>query len=361
MKRLVFIIFMEFVLIGCVTLRDRQVLSEGTVEKIIEHRLDIFELAYQARIYNYTFSFLDDYRIYDNKPSHEWPDIKTVKTLYNERISMEIPEKLREYFIRNNFGKDAFVQYITLGFIWDILLAKKQYTRFLERSEIFENRDDYINVLNKIAQYESIFNRHDVVLVENYLDRLSTYSSGEIERLNNIYFTIIREPGDISIDDYFMRQYIKMLYDFEELNDDIDFVDSYHILMMYCNGYLYEKYHNRPNNGYILNMVQQVFNSEESEEVTQMFNKYNTENAAHKFVITGAIVQILTIKKMFLGELPQLAQYLENDLDIWIDYNDIDPYLKNVNDLLQSFDNETIQIIGNYMDSIVEVIMEGIK
>jgi hypothetical protein len=159
---------------------------------------------------------------------------------------MEIPEKLREYFTKNNFEKNAFIQYITLGFIWDILLAKRQYMHFLKENEIFENSENYTNILNKIAQYESIFNRHDVVLIENYLDRLSVYSSDERERLNNIVFTIIRESGDIAIDDYFMKQYIKMLYDYKELSDDLDFVGTYYILMEYCNGYLYEKYHSKP-------------------------------------------------------------------------------------------------------------------
>jgi hypothetical protein len=158
-----------------------------------------------------------------------------------------------------------------------------------------------------------------------------------------------------------MNNYIKMTTDFSDLDDELDSVNTYTILIMYCTGYLTEKHYHSPYDDYIQKMIQQVFNSEESDEVTQLFNKYNIENGFHKFVIASAIVQILIYEKLFLGELPELEEYLKNDFDYWIDYDQIDLYLENVKDLLQSFNDRDIRLIRPYMGLIVERIVEDIK
>jgi hypothetical protein len=103
MKRIVLFIFIIFIFVGYAFSETQyeQTLTKQTVEKIIYHRLDIFELLYKHRIYDFTFSFLRDHYVY-NKPAHEWPDTETIRNNYNEAINMEITEKLREYSINNN-------------------------------------------------------------------------------------------------------------------------------------------------------------------------------------------------------------------------------------------------------------------
>jgi hypothetical protein len=349
MKKAFSSIFIVFIFVDSVFSmpQSEQILTKQTVEKIIEHRLDIFELLYKHRIYNYTFSPLSDYYVY-NKPAHEWPDAETIKYYYNETISMEIPEKLHEYFNINNFENNAFAQYVTSYYILDILNAEKQYMS-----------DE--NILNKILQIKALFNTQDIMLVYRYQDNFTRFSYEESERLQNIHFINIVEPGDLTLDDNFMNNYIKMAVDFSNLDEEIDSVDSYNILIMYCNGYLMENQNYRPYDDYVQKMIQQVFNSEESEEVTQLFNKYNIENGFHKFVIASTIVQILIYEKLFLRELPELEDYIKNDLGYWINYDKIEPYLKNVNNLLQSFNDRDIRLIRQYMDGIVENILEGIK
>jgi hypothetical protein len=259
MKRAVLFIFVALIFVRHIFAEPQleQVLTRQTIEKIIEHRLDIFELLYKSRIYNYTFSFLQDYYIH-NKPAHEWPNVETIKHYYNEAIN-------------------------------------------------------------------------------------------------------IVEPGDLSLDDNFMNNYIKMAEDFSDLDEEIDSVDTYNILIMYCNGYLMENQNYGPYNDFVQEMIQQVFNSEESDVVTQLFNKYNIENAFHKFVIASTIVQILIYEKLFLRELPEIEEYIKNDLGYWIDYDTIDPYLKNVKDLLQSFNDRDIKLVRSYMDLIVERTLEDVK
>jgi hypothetical protein len=348
MKRAVTFIFVVFIFAGSVFSmpQSEQILTKQTVEKIIEHRLDIFELLYKHRIYNYTFSFLHDYYVY-NKPAHEWPNAETIKQYYNETINMEIPEKLREYFIANNFENNAFTQYVTSYQILDILNAEKQYMA-----------DE--DVLNKILQIKELFNTRDIMLIYRYHDKFTWFSSGEGERLRNINFIEIVEPGDLSLDDNFMNNYIKMMADFSVLDEKIDSVGAYTTLIMYCTGYLTADNYHRPHNN-IQKMIQQVFNSEESDEVTELFNRYNIENGFHKFVIAGTIAQILIYEKLFLGELPELEEYIKNDWDYWIDHNEIDFYLENVNNLLQSFNDRDIILIRPYVDPIVEIILEDIK
>jgi hypothetical protein len=59
-----------------------------------------------------------------------------------------------------------------------------------------------------------------------------------------------------------------------------------------------------------------------------MFNKYSIENCFHKFIIASTIVHILIHEKLFLRELPELEEYIKNDFGYWINYDEIDPYLK---------------------------------
>jgi hypothetical protein len=343
MKRLVSFIFLAFILVGYVFSipQFNQILTRQTIEKIIEHRLDIFELLYKHRIYNFTFSFLQDYYVH-NKPVHEWPDTETVEYYYNETINMEIPEKLREYFNNNHFENNAFAQYVTSYYILDILYAEKQYME-----------DE--NVLNKILRIKELFNTQDIMMVYRYHDSFIRYSYEESERLSNIDFIEIVEPGNLELDENFMNNYIKMESDFSELDDGIDCVDAYNTLMIYCHGYLTEKQNYSSYDDYIQKMIQQVFNSEESDAVTQLFNKYNIRNGFHKFVVASTIVQILIYEKLFLRELPELEEY------IWIDYDEIDTYLENVKNLLQLFNDKDIRLIRQYMDSIVETTFENIK
>jgi hypothetical protein len=348
MKKTVSFLFIAFLFGGLVfPVTHEQTLTRQTVEKIIGHRLDIFELLYMHRIYNYKFSFIGDYYIY-NKPTHDWPDVETIKNYYNEAINMEAPEKLHEYFNNNGFENNAFLQYVTSYCILDILYAERRY---------MENEA----ILNKILQIKELFNIQDIMLVYRYWDKFMWYSNRESERLSNIHFIKIVEPGDLSLDDNFMNNYIKMAVDFSGLDGEIDSVDTYNILMMYCNSYLTENHNHRPYDDHIQNMVQQVFNSEESDLVTRLFNKYNFENGFHKFVIAGTIVQILIYEKLFLGELPELEEYIKNNSDHWIDYDKIGLYLENVKELLRSFNDSDIRLIRRYMDLIAGKIVEAVK
>jgi hypothetical protein len=181
MKRTVSFVFVVFVFIGYVFSAPQfeQILTKQTIEKIIEHRLDIFELLYKHRIYNYTFSFLRDYYGY-SKPAHEWPDVETIKQRYNETINMEIPGKLREYFIANNLEDNAFTQYVTSYQILDILNAEKQY---------MEDED----VLNKILQIKELFNTQDIMLIYRYHDKFTWFSYEESVRLHNIHYYCFKQ------------------------------------------------------------------------------------------------------------------------------------------------------------------------
>jgi hypothetical protein len=345
MKKIVSLIFVIFIFVDYVFPEPqfKQILTKQTVEKIIEHRLDIFELLYKNRIYNFTFSFLNDYYVY-NKPAHEWPDIETVKRSYNETINMEIPEELCEYFNGNYFENNAFIQYVTSYYILDILYAEKQYME-----------DE--NVLNKILKIKELFNTQDIMLVYRYQDKFIRYSYEEDERLRNIHNIKIVEPGNLDLDDNFMNNYIKMASDFSELDGEIDCVDSYNSLIMYCNGYLIDNQNYIPYDDFIQEMIQQVFNSEKSDVVTKLFNKYNIENGFHKFVMASTIVQILLYEKLFLRGLPELEKYLKENFDYWINYDEIDPYLENVKNLLRSFNDRDIRLIRQYMDLIAETML----
>jgi hypothetical protein len=196
------------------------------------------------------------------------------------------------------------------------------------------------------------------MLIYRYHDKFTQFSSADEGRLRNINFIEIVEPGDLSIDDNFMNNYIKMADDFSDLDEEIDSVNTYNILIMYCNGYLMENQNYGPYDDYVQKMIQQVFNSEESDAVTQLFEKYDIENGFHKFVIASTIVQILIYEKLFLRELPELEEYLKNDLGYWIDYDKIDPYLENTRNLLRSFNDRDIRLIRPYMDLIVEKMLE---
>jgi hypothetical protein len=346
MKRALLFVFAAFILAGYVFSMPQfeQVLTGQTVEKIIEHRLDIFELLYRHRIYNFTFSFLRDYYVY-NKPAYEWPDRETIKYCYNEAVNMEIPEELREYFGNNHFERNAFTQYVTSYYILDILYAEKQY---MEDEE----------VLHKILQIKELFNTRDIMLVYRYQDRFGRYSYEESERLSNIDFIEMVKPGYLGIDENFMNNYIKMESDFSGLDGKIDCVVAYYTLRMYCNSYLFDNRNSSPYDDYIQKMIRQVFNSEEPDEVTRLFDKYNIENGFHKFVIAGTIVHILFCEKLFLGELPKVEKYFEDNFDYRIDHDEIDLYLENVKNLLQSFNDRDIRLIRQYMDSIVETILD---
>ena len=176
MKKFYIILFLSSIILNNIYSQQiKQTLTIQTIERIIKYNLDIFELLYDEGINDYSFRFLQDYVIFD-KPSYKWPDISAIKDYYNKAIIMETPQKVRDFFINNEFEENAFIQYVTCCFILEIIRIEKFYS---EREKNNVNNIDYKIINEKLFHYERLFDSQDVELIYRYFDQFIQYTLGD--------------------------------------------------------------------------------------------------------------------------------------------------------------------------------------
>lgn len=142
----------------------KQTLTRQTIEKIIEYNTEIFKLLYRNHFKDYQFEFLVKYSPFD-RPSYEWPDTSAVKDYYDEAVNREIPEEASSFFKNNNFEENAFIQYVTCYFILEIVSAERFYAHGIE---IKPDEIDKKNIMDKLEQYEGLFDPQDIILIREY-------------------------------------------------------------------------------------------------------------------------------------------------------------------------------------------------
>lgn len=173
--KIFFIIIFSFNILAVIYSQQfEQTLTKQTVERIIEHNLDIFKLLYSNNI-DHSFQFLRDFVIYE-RPSPEWPDVDTIKNYYKEAINMKIPKKVNDFFIINKFEENAFIQYITCCFILEIIRVEKFY---FDKIKNTDNYIDYKIIIDKLMQIEGLFNLHDLILIYRYYDQFLQFTLGD--------------------------------------------------------------------------------------------------------------------------------------------------------------------------------------
>jgi hypothetical protein len=176
MKKAILILFIIFFI--SVNIYSQQVnrsLTRQTVEKIIEHNIEIFKLLHDNHIYDYTFQFLRHYIIY-SEPSTEWPNKKVIANYYSKIICADISEEISYFFVQNGFEEDAFIQFVTCYFIIEIIRAEKF---FFDKVKKRVNTIDDANKINKIFGLSEIFNVEDLLLVYKYYDQFLLFSLGD--------------------------------------------------------------------------------------------------------------------------------------------------------------------------------------
>jgi len=169
------------------------------------------------------------------------------------------------------------------------------------------------------------------------------------------------QPFEQTLDAAIMENFEELQERFFDLGDDVEYVFEFEGMLIDINSLLLVRaYHEQLDNHRVRQSIEQAIDPEKEEYdpqgsylVRQLFSEFGIENGFYRFAIASAIVQILIFENIFLGKNPELHAYL-NSGNAYVAVDELESFLGNVNVLLQSFHPNDINLVRQYIDTIVD-------